>query len=75
MQDKKVSSKDERERWKKERERAKEGRTHEQDVVILRFSSEVLEDALFPEPFHVIPVVDQSMLDRVVERVGSEERK
>lgn len=50
-----------------------EGRTNEQDVVILRLSSEVLEDALLPEPLHVIPVVDQSVFDGVMERVGSEE--
>lgn len=42
-------------------------------MVILRLSSEVLEDALLPEPLHVIPVVDQSVFDGVMERVGSEE--
>lgn len=44
-------------------------------MVILRLSSEVLEDALLPESLHVIPVVDQSVFDGVVERVGSEERE
>jgi hypothetical protein len=39
--------------------------------VVLRLGPEVLEDRLLPESFHVVPVVDHSMLNRVVQRVGS----
>jgi hypothetical protein len=46
--------------------------TYEEDVVILGFSSQVLEDGLFPEPLHVVPVVDETVLDGVVKRVGSD---
>ena len=46
----------------------KEGRTfaHQQEIVILRFRSEVLEDGLFPVPLHVIPVINHSMSDRIM---------
>lgn len=41
--------------------------SHEQDVVVFGFCPEVLEDALFPEPLHVIPILNLSMSDRVVQ--------
>lgn len=38
--------------------------------MILRLSSEVLEDALLPVPLHVIPIVDQTMANRIVYAIG-----
>jgi hypothetical protein len=34
--------------------------------MILRFRSEILEDRLFPIPFHMIPVLNHPVSDRVV---------
>lgn len=38
--------------------------------MILRLGTEVLEDRLFPVTFHVIPVVDLTMANRVVDTVS-----
>jgi len=38
--------------------------------MVLRLGAEVLEDRLFPVAFHVIPVVDLTMADRVVDTVS-----
>jgi hypothetical protein len=38
--------------------------THEQNVMILRLSPEILEDRLAPKPLHQIPIIDLPMLDR-----------
>ena len=46
--------------------------THEQDIVVLWFCTEVLEDTLLPEALHVVPVLDLAMADRVVQGVGPE---
>lgn len=43
--------------------------THEQEIVILGLAAEVLEDALLPVPLHLIPVLNLTMANRVVDRV------
>jgi len=45
-------------------------RTDQKEIVVLRLGAEVLEDRLFPVAFHVIPVVDLTMADRVVDTVS-----
>jgi hypothetical protein len=50
-------------------ERERERVTYEQEVVILGFCPQVLEDALFPVPLHLVPIFDLTMLDRVVQVV------
>jgi len=40
--------------------------THQKEIVILGFSSEVLEDRLLPISLHMIPVINHSMPDWVV---------
>lgn len=37
--------------------------------MVFGLSAQVLEDALFPEALHVVPILDQSMLDRLVNLV------
>jgi hypothetical protein len=37
--------------------------------VVLWFCPEILEDTLLPEPFHVVPVLDLTMSDGVVETI------
>ena len=34
--------------------------------MVLRLSSEVLEDALLPEPLHKVPVLDDAVTDRIL---------
>jgi hypothetical protein len=38
--------------------------------MIFRLSPEVLEDRLFPVPFHVIPVLNLTMTNRIVDTVS-----
>ena len=38
--------------------------------MVLRLCAEILEDRLFPVPLHVIPVVDLTMANRVVDTVS-----
>ena len=38
--------------------------------MILRFAAQVLEDTLLPVAFHVVPVVNLSVANRVVEGIG-----
>lgn len=45
--------------------------TYEQDIMILWFRSEILEYTLFPESFHVVPVLNHAVFDRIVEIVRS----
>mmetsp|Transcript_39287 Transcript_39287/g.99011 ORF Transcript_39287/g.99011 Transcript_39287/m.99011 type:complete len:469 (-) Transcript_39287:189-1595(-) len=45
-------------------------RLSQQKVMILRFTSKILEDAVFPVAFNVGPVVNLTMTDRVVHTVG-----
>lgn len=44
--------------------------THKENIVILGLGAEILEDALLPEPLHLVPVVDHAVADGVVEGVG-----
>jgi hypothetical protein len=41
--------------------------------MILRLGSEILENGLLPEPFHVVPVLDLTVADGVVQVVCPEE--
>ena len=45
-------------------------RTDQKEVMVLRLGAEVLEDRLFPVAFHVIPVVDLTMANRVGDTVS-----
>ncbi len=38
--------------------------------MVLRFGTEVLEDALLPESFHVVPILDETMTDGLIDLVG-----
>lgn len=38
-------------------------RTHQHGVVFLWFGTQVLEEALLPEPLHQIPILNQAVLD------------
>lgn len=40
--------------------------THQEEIVILRFRSEILENGLFPIPLHVIPVVNHSVSNGIM---------
>jgi hypothetical protein len=44
--------------------------TDQKEVMVLRLRPEVLEDRLLPVPLHVIPVVNLTMADRVVDTVS-----
>ena len=44
--------------------------TDQKEIMVLRLGAEVLEDRLFPVAFHVIPVVDLTMTNRVVDTVS-----
>lgn len=45
-------------------------KTHQKERVILRLAAEVLEDTLLPVALHVVPVVDLTVANGVVEGVG-----
>lgn len=45
--------------------------THQEHIMILGLGSQILENRLLPESFHVVPVLDLTMSDGVVKRVGS----
>ena len=47
-----------------------EGGLRQQEIVVLRLSTQVLEDALLPEPLHEVPVFDDAMADGVLARVA-----
>ena len=44
--------------------------TNQKEVMVLRLCAEILEDRLFPVSLHVIPVVDLTMANRVVDTVS-----
>lgn len=46
--------------------RSIEWRLGQEEIVILRFSPQVLEDTLLPEPLHQIPVLYHSVTDGVL---------
>lgn len=43
--------------------------TYKEEIMILRLSLQVLEDALLPVPFHQVPVINRPMANRVVNGV------
>jgi hypothetical protein len=47
-----------------------ENRADQKKVMVLRLCPEVLEDGLFPVTLHVIPIIDLTMADRVVDTVS-----
>ncbi len=47
-----------------------ENRTDQKKVMVLRLCPEVLEDGLFPITLHVIPIIDLTLADRVVDTVS-----
>ena len=44
--------------------------THQEEVMIFRFRSEIFEDRLLPVPLHVIPVIYLTMSDRVIDAIS-----
>ncbi len=44
--------------------------TDQKKVMVLRLCPEVLEDCLFPVTLHVIPVIDLTMANRVVDTIS-----
>ena len=44
--------------------------THQEEVMIFRFRSEIFEDRLLPVPLHVIPVIYLTMSDGVVDAIS-----
>jgi hypothetical protein len=42
---------------------------HKQDVMVLWFGTEVLEDTLLPESLHVIPILNHAMSNGVVQSI------
>ena len=43
--------------------------THQEEVMIFRFRSEIFEDRLLPVPLHVIPVLDLTMANGIVDAI------
>jgi hypothetical protein len=43
--------------------------TYQKKVVVLGLSAQVLEDSLLPEPFHQIPILDDTVANRIVHAV------
>ena len=44
--------------------------THQEEIVVLRFRTQVLEDRLFPVPFHVIPILNLTVANGVVDSIA-----
>ena len=44
--------------------------THQEEVVVLGLCTQVLEDRLLPVALHIIPVLDLTMADGVVDSVA-----
>jgi hypothetical protein len=43
--------------------------TYQEKVVVLGLSAQVLEDSLLPEPFHQIPILNDTVANRIVHAV------
>ncbi len=43
---------------------------HQEKVVVLWLGSKVLEDALFPVSLHMIPVINKSMTNRIMQAIS-----
>lgn len=44
-------------------------RLSEQEVVVFWLDSQVFEDGVRPEPLHVVPILNLTMADRVVDTI------
>ena len=44
--------------------------TDEEKVMILRLSAKILEDGLFPISLHLIPILDHTMSNRIVDSIS-----
>ena len=44
--------------------------THQQEVMVLRLSSQIFEDGLLPVTLHMVPVLDHTVADRVMHAVA-----
>ena len=44
--------------------------THQEEVMIFRFRSEIFEDRLLPVPLHVVPVIYLTVSDGVVDAIS-----
>ena len=42
---------------------------HQQEIMIFRLSTQILEDALFPISLHMVPIVDEAMSDWVMDAI------
>jgi hypothetical protein len=49
---------------------AKDHGTNQEEIMVFRFSSQVFEDRLLPVSFHMVPILNLTMSDRVVHTVG-----
>ena len=49
---------------------AKAGITHQEEVVVLRLRTQILEDGLLPVSLHVVPIIDLAMSDRIVNAIA-----
>ena len=43
---------------------------HQKKIVILRLCPQILEDNLLPITFHMIPIINHSMADRIVNTIS-----
>lgn len=39
--------------------------------MVLWFGPQVFENTLFPKPLHMIPILNHTMFDRIVQAIGS----
>lgn len=44
--------------------------THQEEMMVLRFSSQIFKDCLLPVTFHVVPVVNHTMANRVMHSIS-----
>jgi len=43
---------------------------YKQEIMVLRLCTKILEDGLFPVPFHVIPVIDHAMANGIMNSIS-----
>ena len=56
--------------WARSHRYTSEYHADQEKVMVLRLRTEVLEDRLFPVTLHVIPVIDLTMANRIVNTVS-----
>lgn len=44
--------------------------THQEEIMVFWLGSKIFEDALFPVSLHVIPIIDESMTNRIMQPIG-----